>query len=85
MSNMQQPRRGRPRDEQIANYVAQILALKIDASVFVAGATSEELDFLRKPVKAAGAVIEIMQVERDEIYGVPGVRLFRREGTVDQL
>lgn len=77
--------RGRPRDAQLQQYVQRILELPVGASFFVPDAKPDQLDFLRKPVKDAGAVIEIKQVEQDEIYGTAGVRVFRREGKVDQL
>jgi hypothetical protein len=86
MSDTVEERRpGRPRDLTLEQHVEAILALKIDASCFVEGATSAQLEFLRKPVADAGAKIEIIQVTSDEIYGVPGVRIFRREGEYDQL
>jgi hypothetical protein len=77
--------RGRPKDPQVAWYVEQILTMRPDTSVFVPDATSDQLEFLRKPVREAGAGIEIVRVENDEIYCKPGVRLFRREGEYDQL
>jgi hypothetical protein len=80
----EEKRPGRPRDEQIQAHVEAILAMKIGSSAFVPDATSDQLEFLRKPVKEAGAVIEIIQVTQDEIYGTPGVRLFRRAGEYDE-
>lgn len=78
-------RGGRKKDPQLVKWVEQILALPIDASVFVPNAQPADLQFLRTPVREAGATIEIVKVNPDEIYGTPGVRLFRREGTFDQL
>jgi hypothetical protein len=77
--------RGRPADAALAGYVREILALPEDSSIFIADATRVELEFLRKPVREAGAGIEIVSVELDEIYQVPGVRVFRRTGEYDQL
>lgn len=76
---------GRPRDDQLHDYVQRILALKIGTSFFLPDASRDQLEFLRKPCKDAGAQIEICQVTHDEIYGTAGVRVFRREGQYDQL
>ncbi len=76
---------GRPPDPDIERYVEQILSMKVDSSVFVPDATREQLEFLRKPVTKAGANIEIIQTTNDEIYGTPGVRLYRRNGEYDEL
>lgn len=82
---VEERRPGRPRDPKLAEYVAQILAMKVGSSSFVPDATREQLEFLRKPVADAGARIEIVQVTADEIYGTPGVRLFRHAGEYDNL
>ena len=73
------------KDPQIAQYVALILRMQPGMSVFVPDATTEQLEFLRKPVQKAGADIELCHVAEDEIYQQPGVRLFRREGEYDEL
>ena len=54
-------------------------------SFFVEGARRSDLEYLRRPVKALGANIEIAEVECDEIYQVAGTRCWRRFGLIDEL
>lgn len=76
-------RRGRPRDPLIRDMVRQFKSLPIDSSFFIPNAGRKQVEYLRKPVTTAGVGIEIAEVELDEIYQSPGVRIYRRLGTWD--
>ena len=76
------PKRGRP--SKAVKYLDKFLALKPGQSFFVEGAKRRDIEFLRKPVKAAGAGIRIVEVEQDEIYGTAGARCWRVAGTYDE-
>lgn len=77
--------RGRPKDETLQRQVQAFLALPVDDSFFVPDAKRRDLEYLRKPVTALGANIEIHYTEDDEIYHQPGVRTWRRFGLIDEL
>jgi hypothetical protein len=78
--------RGRPASAAMQRYLKQFLALKpeLHQSFFVEGAKRIDLEFLRRPVKKAGAGIRIVEVQEDEIYGVAGVRCWRLSGPYDE-
>jgi hypothetical protein len=59
--------------------------MRLNASFFVEGAQRQELEFLRAACKSAGLVISMRHVEVDEIYKTAGVRIWRREGSWDEL
>lgn len=63
----------------------RFINMPVDDSFFVEGAKRRDLEFLRKPVTALGAGIQIAEVEKDEIYGVAGTRVWRRTGIIDEL
>ena len=77
--------RGRPKDETRKRQVQAFLALPVGDSFFVPDAKRRDLEYLRKPVTALGANIEIHYTEKDEIYQVPGTRCWRRHGLIDEL
>lgn len=76
--------RGRPRDEDVAGLVKQFLAMRPGQSVFIAGSTRADMEFLRAPIHRAGADIEIQTVERDVKHGTAGCRIWRRAGVYDE-
>jgi hypothetical protein len=77
--------RGRPVDVHTQVQVNQFLAMKIGQSFFVQDAKSRDLEYLRRPIKKAGAGIRIIEVKQDEIYGTAGVRCWREAGEYDEL
>jgi hypothetical protein len=44
-----------------------------------------DVEFLRRPIVRIGCGIKILEVEQDEIYQSPGVRIWREEGPYDEL
>lgn len=76
---------GRPMDDSRKQIIQQFLRLEPGDSFFVQDAKRRDLEFLRKPVMALGANIEIVEVLTDEIYQLPGVRTWRRTGLIDEL
>lgn len=77
--------RGRPKDEALKRLVQDFLDMKPNWSFFVEDAKRRDLEFLRKRVIKLGANIEIRYTTKDEIYGVPGTRVWRRHGLIDEL
>lgn len=75
----------RQQDPQLQQHVVAIRKMRIGDSVFVPDVRTDALEYLRKPVERIGVKIELVRVECDEIYQGPGVRLYRREGTYDEL
>ncbi len=78
-------RRGRPADLARKAQIDAFLKMAVNDSFFVEGAKRSDLEYLRRPVKALGANIEIAEVECDEIYQVAGTRCWRRFGLIDEL
>lgn len=80
------PKRGRQKDPAVEAVVKKFLKLKPGKqSFFVEGAKRADLEFLRKRVLAVGAGIRIIELQRDEIYGVAGTRVWREAGEYDEL
>ena len=81
--------RGRPGDPVLKAQVDKFLRMKprsstyVGDSFFVEGAKSRDLEYLRRPIKKAGANIEIVNISRDQIYGTAGVRAWRLAGPYD--
>lgn len=71
-------KRGRPISTRRAEYEKKLRALAPGASFFVPDATQDGMSRLRKVAKAIGVTIEIHEVEVDEIYQMPGVRVFKK-------
>lgn len=82
---------GRPKDESLQALVTQFLRLKpatatrLADSFFVPDAKRSDIEFLRKPVLKAGAGMQVVEVTKDEIYGVAGIRCWRIAGEYDEL
>lgn len=76
---------GRPKDASRVAHVNKFLAMAVGDSFFVEGAKRRDLEFLRKPVTALGACIQIVETTKDEIYGVAGTRCWRLHGLIDEL
>ena len=74
-------KRGRPISTTRAEYEKRLRAVKPGHSFFVPDARQEGMGRLRKVAKAIGIDIEIHEVEIDEVYQLPGVRVFVK--TVD--
>lgn len=69
----------------LKGHVDAFLAMAVDDSFFVENVKRRHLEFLRKPVTALGANIEIVELKNDPIYGVPGTRVWRRQGLIDEI
>lgn len=77
--------RGRTSDAQVKVLVDKIVRMLPGQSFFIPDATRLDVEFLRRPVNAAGCGVQIVQVKEDEIYLQEGVRVWRMEGTYDDL
>ena len=77
--------RGAARDPKIEEYVQKMARTRIGTSYFFAGLQPSDLEFLRRPCLAAGIGIKIRRVDRDEIYHLAGVRVWREYGEYDEL
>jgi hypothetical protein len=72
-------------DQQIKVLIDKFVRMKPGQSFFIADVTRIDVEFLRRPVVKIGCGIKIIQVESDEIYFQPGVRIWREEGAYDEL
>lgn len=72
-------------DRQIAVLVDKFVRMKPGQSFFIPDVSRADVEFLRRPVVRIGCGIKIIQVESDEIYFQPGVRIWREEGEYDEL
>lgn len=78
--------KGRPVSPEIKAYIEAFAAFRPGKdSFFVEGATSADLEFLRKPFHRAGLGVLIRQVECDDHYQKPGVRVWRLAGEYDEI
>lgn len=77
--------KGRTAANQVAVLVEKMKRMKIGTSFFVADVKAVDMAFLRRPVTKAGVGIRIVEVEVDEIYQCHGVRVWREEGSYDEL
>lgn len=75
---------GRKPNPKIAEEVEAFKKLTVGQSFFVAGKKASDMEYLRRPVKAAGLGIAIRYVECDPVNQVAGVRVWRQAGTVDE-
>lgn len=71
--------------QQIEVIIKKFIAMKPGDSFFIADVETGDVEFLRRPVLAAGCNIKILRVELDEIYQQAGVRIWREEGAYDDL
>ena len=82
---------GRPKDAALQAHVNKFLkykpatATKPGQSFFLEGAKSRDVVSFRRAVLKAGAGMLVVEVERDEIFQVPGVRCWRQAGEYDEL
>ena len=70
---------------QVKALVERFKDLRVGASFFVPDVQPDDVEFLRRPATRAGCGIRIVRVEEDEIYLQPGVRIWREEGSYDEL
>jgi hypothetical protein len=70
---------------QVVELIEKFARLKVGDSIFVPDAEPGDVEFLRRPALRVGCGIKIMRVELDEIYQQPGVRIWREEGSFDEL
>lgn len=75
----------RSRSPRIQGYIEKFAAFKPGDSFFVAGVTRKDMEFLRAPFRDAGLGMLMRELERDEVYGVAGVRVWRQPGEYDEL
>lgn len=72
-------------DQQIKVILHKFAHMLPGQSFFMADCTRADVEFIRRPAQAMGLGITIVQVEVDEIYQQPGVRIWREEGEFDEL
>lgn len=77
--------RGKTAQSQVDVLIKKFERMRIGQSFFVEGVKRTDMEFLRRPAQRLGLGIRIMHVESDEIYCVPGVRVWREEGEYDDL
>lgn len=77
--------RGRPKDAILKGHIQKFLAMEVGSSFFVENAKRKDLEFLRKPVVALGANIQIVEVKSDPIFHLPGTRVWRLSGLIDEI
>lgn len=77
--------RDKTADQQTRVLVEKMKRMLPGQSFFVPDVKRADMEFLRRPVVRAGVGIRIAQVEEDEIYFQPGVRVWREEGEYDEL
>jgi len=77
--------RDKTADQQTRVLVEKMKRMLPGQSFFVPDVKRADMEFLRRPVVKAGVGIRIAQVEEDEIYFQPGVRIWREEGEYDEL
>lgn len=71
-------KRGRPISVTRAAYEERLQKLTSGQSFFIPDARQDGMGRLRKVAKAINVDIEIHEVEIDEVYQLPGVRVFRK-------
>lgn len=77
--------RGRPANDETQQMIDAIEKMRIGHSFFIEGVQRSDVEFLRRPARIRGVGIAIKNVARDEIYQVPGVRVWRQEGACDEI
>ncbi|WOK01491.1 hypothetical protein [Pseudomonas phage UF_RH7] len=71
------PGNGRQMSERNRRYRDGMKRLEPGESFFIEGVAPKELQFLRPLAASANIKISILAVEEDEIYGLPGTRVYR--------
>lgn len=77
--------RDKTAEQQKNTLIQKVIRMRIGDSFFVPDATRVDMEFLRRPVLRAGCGIRMVQVNLDDIYQQPGVRVWREEGEFDDL
>lgn len=77
--------RGPRNDPYTQKLLAKFASWPVGRSFFVRGAARADLEFLRRPAVKLGVGIRIVQVTRDPIHNQPGVRVWREEGSYDEI
>lgn len=77
--------RGRTASIQMKVLIQKVIDMRVGASFFVDGATRADLEFLRRPLIAAGVNVAIRELVCDEIYQCHGTRVWRQEGPYDEI
>jgi hypothetical protein len=70
---------------QVKVLVDRFVRMLPGQSFFIPDVTRMDVEFLRRPIVRIGCGIKILEVEQDEIYQSPGVRIWREEGPYDEL
>lgn len=78
-------KRGAQLNAETQAQLKQFAAMPVGRSFFIADIRRVDVEYLRRPAIAMGLGIRIVQVAIDEIYQQPGVRIWREEGTYDEL
>lgn len=71
--------------QQIKVLIDKFVRMKPGQSFFIPDVTRLDVEFLRRPVQRIGCGIKVAEVQQDEIYLMPGVRIWRLEGEYDEL
>lgn len=77
--------KGRHASSQARAVIAKFKGMVIGHSFFIADVERADMEWLRRPMMAEGVGIKMVRVECDEIYQQPGVRIWRQEGSYDEL
>ncbi len=77
--------RGKREHPEVTSMIEKLAALRINESFFIPSTTRKECEFIRQPAKRKGIKLRLEEVKCDQIYQMPGVRIFRKEGAFDQL
>lgn len=77
-------KRGRKTNPDLLTEVEAFKQLAVGQSFFLAGKTAADMEYLRRPVKAAGVGITIRNVENDPVHKTSGVRIWRQHGKADE-
>lgn len=81
---MSEDRRGAKPNPKTHAFVRKFLRLPVDASIFVENVKRKDVEYLRGPINRAGAKVQMFEVADDKVHHKPGVRMFRRAGTIDE-
>lgn len=85
MRRVGETRKRKLRNPTLVKVVDKFAAMRPGQSFFVPGVTKKQMDFIRKPLNAEGLGHTMREVDCDEIYQQPGVRVWRLHGEYDQL
>lgn len=77
--------RDKTAEQQVRVLVEKVTRMLPGQSFFIPDVKRADMEFLRRPLVRAGVGVRIAQVEEDEIYFQPGVRIWREVGEYDEL